>query len=139
MTNTVFDPVICGDPNNRTNITQPNITDLTAKYKYIMAMPQMNESDQNTLTRKSFYESQQYENLQGWDRFFIVLYYVLAVILVLVLFISDNQFQLSMYQKGGATCVLLLYPHVINYFIGPIIWVYRFIVGFIPKNVYNSI
>jgi hypothetical protein len=116
-------------------LTQSNIEDLTRKYDYVSNLTQ----NVNTLNRKSFYESQQYSNLMIWNFWILSLYYVLAIVLVIILFVSENQFQLSTNQKGFATVVLLTYPYVISYIISPLIWVYNFITSFIPYNVYNNL
>ena len=127
-----FTPLVCS---NNVKVTQANIEDLTRKYNYVSNLAQ----DANTLNRKSFYESQQYSNLMIWNFWIVSLYYVLAIVLVIILFVSENQFQLSTNQKGFATVVLLTYPYVINYIISPLIWVYNFITSFIPYNVYNNL
>ena len=120
-------------------VTQINIIDLTKKYNYVSDLTTTNKQDIDTLNRKSFYESQQYSNLMIWNFWIVAMYYVLAIVLVIILFVSENQFQLSNYQKGGATVVLLAYPYIISYIVAPIIWIYNFIISFIPKNVYNNL
>jgi hypothetical protein len=125
-----FTPLVCND-----KVSEANIEDLTRKYNYVSNLTQ----DANTLNRKSFYESQQYSNLMIWNFWIVSIYYVLAIVLVIILFVSENQFQLSTNQKGFATVVLLTYPYVISYIISPVIWVYNFIISFIPYNVYNNL
>jgi len=122
-------------------ISADNIVDLTAKYNYVSQseLTNTNKQDADTLNRKSFYESQEYSNLIVWNFWILCLYYLLAIVLGIILFVSDNQFQLTTYQKGGATVMLLAYPYVINYLISPVIWVYRFIVSFTSNNVYNNL
>ena len=129
-----FTPLVCTN-----NISQTNIDDITAKYKYVSELTNTNRQDSDTLNRKSFYESQQYYRLMVWNFWIVALYYVLAITLIIILFVSDNQFQLTNYQKGGASVFLLAYPYVIRYLIVPIIWVYKFIVSFIPYSIYNNI
>ena len=120
-------------------ITQSNIDDLSRKYNYVSKLTTTNKQDSDTLNRKSFYESQQYANLMSWNFLIVAVYYVLAIVLAIILFFSENQFQLTTYQKGGATVLLLSYPYIISYIIVPIMWMYNFVVSFIPKNVYNNI
>ena len=129
-----FIPTICNDL-----VTEQNITDITAKYNYVSQLTTTNKQDTNTLNRKSFYESQQYSELLIWNYWIVGLYYVLAITLVVILFFSENQFQLTNNQKGVATAVLLIYPYVIRYIIAVIIWIYKFIVSFIPYSIYNNI
>ena len=104
-----FIPTICNDL-----VTEQNITDITAKYNYVSQLTTTNKQDTNTLNRKSFYESQQYSELLIWNYWIVGLYYVLAITLVVILFFSENQFQLTNNQKGVATAVLLIYPYVIQ-------------------------
>lgn len=131
-----FVPLVC-----TSTISADNIVDLTAKYNYVsqFELTNTNKQDADTLNRKSFYESQEYSNLIVWNFWILCLYYLLAIVLGIILFVSDNQFQLTTYQKGGATVMLLAYPYVINYLISPVIWVYRFIVSFTSNNVYNNL
>ena len=131
-----FVPLVCASGNT---ISAGNIADLTAKYNYVSQLTNTNKQDADTLNRKSFYESQEYSNLIVWNFWILALYYLLAIVLSIILFVSDNQFQLTTYQKGGATVMLLTYPYVINYLISPVVWVYRFVLSFMPNNVYNNL
>ena len=133
-----FVPLVCASDDT---ISADNITDLTAKYNYVVQseLTNTNKQDADTLNRKSFYESQEYSNLIVWNFWILALYYLLAIVLSIILFVSDNQFQLTTYQKGGATVMLLAYPYVINYLISPVVWVYRFVVSFTSNNVYNNL
>lgn len=126
-----FSPLVC--TNN--TISNANIIDLTSKYNYVSNLTPTNKQDMDTLNRKSFYESQQYSNLMIWNFWIVALYYVLAIVLVIILFVSNNQFQLSMYQKVFASVILLAYPYIISYIIASIKWFYRIV----PHNVYNKI
>ena len=131
------EPIIC--PTGGT-FQQRDITLLTSKYDYIQTHNiDKNAVDKNTLNRKSFYESQEYDNLLIWELRFMVLYYILAIILILILFISKNQFQLTINQRLLVSLLALIYPLIVNYFIAPMVAVYRFFSSFVPKNVYNSI
>ena len=121
------------------NISKQNIEDITAKYNYVSELTTTNNQDTDTLNRKSFYESKQYSELLIWNYWIVGLYYVLAITLIVILLVSDNQFQLTNNQKGVATVALLVYPYVIHYFIGPIKWVYEYLINFIPYNIYNNI
>ena len=133
-----FVPLVCASGKT---ISADNITDLTAKYNYVVQseLTNTNKQDADTLNRKSFYESQEYSNLIVWNFWILALYYLLAIVLSIILFVSDNQFQLTTYQKGGATVMLLTYPYVINYLISHVVWLYRFVVSFTSNNVYNNL
>jgi hypothetical protein len=131
-----FIPIVCPleDP-----ITTQNIENVNAKYNYVSELTTTNNQDVDTLNRKSFYESKQYSELLIWNYWIVGLYYVLAITLIVILFVSDNQFQLTNNQKGVATVALLVYPYAIHYFIAPIKWVYEYLSTFMPYNIYNNI
>ena len=129
-------PIVCTGGNS---FTANDITLLTSKYEYVQTLIKNNTADASTLNRKSFYESQEYDNLLVWDLRLTVLYYILAVILIIILFMTQNQFQLTIKERLFISLLVLIYPHIVNYFITPIIAVYRFFTQFVPKNVYNSI
>jgi hypothetical protein len=132
-------PITC--PADGSFVSNDMMITLTSKYEYIQSTNNNNNNtvDTNTLNRKSFYESQEYENLLIWDLRLSVLYYILAIILIIILFISKNQFQLTINQRLLISLLVLIYPYIVNYIITPIIAVYRFLSSFVPKNVYNSI
>lgn len=129
-----FKPIIC-----TTNFTNNDVISLTSKYNYNATLTNNNMIDKNTLDRKSFYESQEYENLLSWNLILTGIYYILAIILILILFLAENQFQLTINERLVASFLMLLYPYVIHYFITPINKVYQFFVGLVPTSVYNNI
>lgn len=119
-----------------------DINTLIDKYEYLTKLKtnlETNQIDTNTLNRKSYYEATELNRLIWWHRFFYFIYYVLAVVLILVLFLSENQFHLSMYAKGGISIVLLIYPSMVEYILGPFFLLYEFISSFWSKNIYNSL
>jgi len=115
------------------NISTDNIYFLREKYQTLADKL----SDTNTTNRKGFYESQQYDNLMIWSFRFYVFYYILAITLILILVFSKNN--LTKQVKGGISVVLLSYPYLIQYIINPLTRIYFFIIGFIPKNIYNNL
>lgn len=129
-----FKPIICTN-----QFTNNDVISLTSKYNYNAGLTSNNKIDKNTLDRKSFYESQEYENLLAWNTILTGIYYILAIILILILFLAQNQFQLTIKERVVASFLMLVYPYVIHYFIAPINKVYQFFVGFIPTSVYNNI
>lgn len=115
---------------------------LTDKYKYNEELTNdihSHKIDSDTQYRKGYYESEQYGHLLSWHNRLLIMYYLLAIALTLILFFSPNKFLLSTYQLIAITIGLLVYPHVIHYILKPVISIYRIIVSFLPKNVYNSI
>ena len=96
-----------------------------------------NEENKPTNDRKSFYESQQYENLVSWYLRFIVFYYIISIIFIITLMISNAP--LSFTYKIIISIGVILYPYLISHIIKPIIILYHFIYNLIPKNVYNNL
>ena len=119
-----------------------DINTLIDKYEYLTKLKtnlETNQIDTNTLNRKSYYEATELNRLIQWYGFLYFIYYVLAVVLILVLFLSENQFHLSMYAKGGISIGLLIYPYMVDYILGPFFLLYQFISSFSSKNIYNSL
>lgn len=123
-------------------ITANDVQLLTDKYNYNQdLLDEINKTqiDSNTQYRKGYYESEQYENLMKWSTWFLFIYYILAIALILILVFSANQFLLTTYQTAGISLALIVYPHVIHYFVNIFRMIYTFIMAFIPKNIYNTI
>jgi hypothetical protein len=134
-------PSVC--PNGDSSaITENDVRLLTDKYNYNQdLLDEINKTqiDSDTQYRKGYYESEQYDNLMKWNAWFLFIYYILAIALILILVFSSNQFLLTTYQTAGISFALILYPHVIHYFVKIIRMMYHFIMAFVPKNIYNSI
>ena len=134
-------PSVC--PNGSSaQITANDVQLLTEKYNYNQdLLDEINKTqiDSNTQYRKGHYESEQYANLMKWNDRFLFIYYILAIALILILVFSSNQFLLTTYQTAGIAIGLIVYPHVIHYFVNIFQMIYTFIMAFIPKNIYNSI
>jgi hypothetical protein len=109
-------------------VIKQNLTDLIASG---------NKENKPTNDRKSFYESQQYENLVSWYLRFIVFYYIISIIFIITLMISNAP--LSFTYKIIISIGVILYPYLISHIIKPIIILYHFIYNLIPKNVYNNL
>jgi hypothetical protein len=129
------------DLNHTMNMYIDNIQQIINEYKYYGTQMEIrNDGDEKkvaTNDRKSFYESQQYDNLLVWNIRLRWVYNALAIMLILVLFLSKNA--IGFYSKIGISVFLLLYPYIIYYLLLPIAYLYKFIYGLIPKNVYNSL
>jgi hypothetical protein len=92
-----------------------------------------------TNDRKSFYQAQEYDNLISWYSMFWWIYYLLAIIASLIIFLSVSPELLSFTVKCFISIFIFVYPFAISYILMPFIWVYNFIYGFYPKNVYKSL
>ena len=87
--------------------------------------------------RKSFYESQQYDYLVTWNKRLWYFYYFVAMILIFILFFSKNTLEFN-YKIAGSVG-LIIYPFTISYILIPVVFLFNFIYGLLPKNVYNSL
>lgn len=134
-------PSVCPDGSSA-QITANDVQLLTDKYNYNQdLLDEINKTqiDSDTQYRKGYYESEQYENLMKWNTWFLFIYYILAIALILILVFSANQFLLTTYQTAGIAIGLIVYPHVIHYFVNIFRTIYTFIMAFIPNNIYNTI
>jgi hypothetical protein len=123
-------------------ITSTSVQLLTDKYNYNQELiDEINKTkiDSDTQYRKGYYESEQYESLTSWYIIFLIVYYILAITLILILVFSANQFLLTTYQTAGIAIGLMLYPIVSHFLFNILKMIYRFIMEFVPKNIYNSI
>lgn len=119
-----------------------DIQKLITKYKYATQLQSNLDSqsiDVTTLDQKSLYESQEYDNMRLWNFRFLFFYYVMAVILVLVFFLAENQFKLGLYTRIFLSILLLVYPYIVSYITMSMMTMFGFISSFIPKTVYNNI
>ena len=126
----------------KSNEFTSDIQKLITKYKYATQLQSNLDSqsvDVTTLDQKSLYESQQYDNMRLWYLRFLFFYYVMAIILVLVLFLADNQFKLGLYTRIFLSVLLLVYPYTVSYVTMSMMMMFGFVSSFIPKTVYNNI
>lgn len=90
-----------------------------------------------TNDRKTYYETEAYERLVLWYRFFWWIYYIVVLMLILALIFSRSG--LSLIVKVVLSIVFIFYPYYIDYIVK---WIYGKIMWLqskIPKNVYNSL
>ena len=129
-------------PESDPPITATDVQLLTDKYNYNQELiDEINKTkiDSDTQYRKGYYQSEQYENLITWHHRFLFIYYILAIALILILVFSANQFLLTTYQTVGIAIGLMIYPIVSHFLFNILKMMYRFIMEFVPKNIYNSI
>jgi hypothetical protein len=91
----------------------------------------------STNDRKSFYQSQQYDYLVSWNTRLWYFYYFVSIILIFILFFSKNALEFN--YKIAGSIGLIIYPFTISYLLIPVVYLFNFIYGLIPKNVYNSL
>ena len=116
-----------------------NIYDKYLKINSINGIVDTNVKKGITNDRKSFYEAQEYDNLISWHSMFWWIYYVLAAIASLIIFLSISPDLISFTFKCLISIFIFVYPFAISYILLPFMWIYNFIYGFYPKNVYKSL
>ena len=90
-----------------------------------------------TNDRKTYYETDAYDRLVLWYRFFWWIYYIIVLMMILALIFSPVK--LSVSEKIIYGVIFIFYPYYINYVV---IWFYDkylWIKSKIPKNVYNDL
>lgn len=135
-------PILPIDCPGRNLIKENTIQLVTDKYIYNQELTNeinSNKIDSDTQYRKGYYESEQYGHLLSWNKWLLLIYYVLAIALALIMFFSPNKFMLTTYQTIGVVLCLLVYPFVIHPILKPFKSIFHFIVEFFPRSVYNSI
>lgn len=116
-----------------------NIYDKYVKINSINGIVDTNVKKGITNDRKSFYEAQEYDNLIYWHSMFWWIYYLLAIIASLIIFLSISPDLISFTFKCLISIFIFVYPFAISYILMPFVWIYNFIYGFYPKNVYKSL
>jgi len=97
-----------------------------------------------TNDRKTYYENQEFENLQGWQNFFMFFYYLLSIFILAIFYIPiwKNQ-DYSLLKKIIYIIVLaipfLIYPVVMPAIVGFFIHLIDNMKSYLPKNVYNNL
>jgi hypothetical protein len=122
--------IIDRDLSNNFNLLENKIDIITDVNKNVTKSISVND-------RKSFYQSQQYDYLVTWNTRLWYFYYFVAMILIFILFLSKNTLEFN--YKIAASIGLIIYPFTISYFLIPVVYLFNFIYGLIPKNVYNSL
>jgi hypothetical protein len=131
---------VCSDGPDKL-ITENDVKLLKDKYNYNQSLLDEIDKiqiDSNTQYRKGYYESEQYKNLMQWNTWFLFIYYILAIALILILVFSANQFLLTTYQTAGISLLLIVYPYISHFFFNLFRMIYKFLMEFVPKNIYNS-
>jgi hypothetical protein len=96
-----------------------------------------NKGDILTNDRKTYYESQEYENLQKWYNLLWWLYYILIFIFLLAILLVESE--MSMIKKGIIFVLLILYPYIVSYIVTGLYKLYLGVKSYSPKNVYTNL
>jgi hypothetical protein len=92
-------------------------------------------NSQNVNIRKTFYENQSIQYLYNWNKLLHLIYYFLAICLVISLFLSPNSF--SIFAQVAVAAAVLLYPYYSVYVVKHVMKFYSDISTLLPKNVYT--
>lgn len=126
---------------NSVLINRKNSVDLYNSYKTdneeLLTELKNSKGDILTNDRKTYYESQEYENLQKWYNFFWWIYYVLVLVFLLGILLVQNNF--SVIKKVIIFIMLILYPYIVDYIVSGIYKMYTNVKVYAPKNVYNNL
>ena len=93
-------------------------------------------SDIVTTDRKTYYETQNYETLVSWYRFFRWIYFILVVAFIIAIFLADSTS--SLLRKIFMLILVIAYPLVITYVVTYAISIRDRIILLMPKNIYKS-
>ena len=97
-----------------------------------------------TNDRKTYYETQELENLQGWQNVFFFFYWALAIVILVFLYIPilKNE-NFSILKKIIMIPILAIpfiaYPIFIPAIVGFFVGLVRKLRSYLPKNVYNDL
>jgi hypothetical protein len=117
-----------------------NVVDLYKQYKSenIKLYKQLKEDTNDILTndRKTYYEDQQNENLNGYYYYILIVIYII----VLICFIVFSLFFPSQTSFQTKIVLILLFiglPFISTWILGKIIYIIYWLFGMLPKNVYK--
>lgn len=96
---------------------------------------ELDNNAQNVNIRKTFYENQSIQYLYNWNRLLNLIYYFIAICLVISLFLSPNSF--SIFAQVAVAAAVLLYPYYSVYVVKHVMKFYSDISTLLPKNVYT--
>ena len=120
--------------------TEELLQDITSKDLMLDKTIKDKRSQLITNDRKSYYETQEIDNLVMWYAIFTTIYFILLIGLTIEIVFSDT---LGLFVKFMILLILYLYPFAINWIV---LLVYTLIVAvsksmyfFFPKNAYTDI
>jgi len=117
-----------------------NVVDLHKQYKKenIQLFKQLKDDTNDVLTneRKTYYEDQQIDSLNGYYRYILWVIYIIVVICFAIfslIYPSQTSFIVRILLLG----VFIILPFISTWILGKIIEIVYWIFGFLPKNVYK--
>lgn len=117
-----------------------NVADLYTQYKKenIQLFKELKNQTNDVLTneRKTYYEDQEIESLNGYYIYIFWIIYII-VFICFVIFSIVYPTQTSLTIRVLLLCVFILLPFVSTWILGKIIQLIYFLFSFVPKNVYK--
>ena len=128
------------DSYNGLFINLRNVMDLYKQYKKenIALFKQLKDDANDILTneRKTYYEEQQIESLNGYYRYILWIIYIIVVI-CFAIFSLMYPSQTSLFVKLLLLAAFIVLPFVSTWVLGSIIKLVYWLFTFLPKNVYK--
>lgn len=118
-----------------------NVNDLYKKYhlenKTLYKELKEDANDILTNQRKTYYEDQRNESLNGYYYYFLWIIYI-VVFICLIIFSLIYPSQSSTKQKMVIIVVFLVLPFISTWLLGKIIYLFYLVFNMLPKNVYKQ-
>lgn len=135
---------------NKTNVQLDSYNSLLVNYRNVVDLfkqyltennklrKQLKDETNDVLTneRKTFYEDQQIDSLNGWYHYIILVIYIISVI-CFVIFSLIYPTQTSLLKRFIILIFFIVLPFISSWLLGHIIYIIYWIFGLLPKNVYK--
>ena len=90
-----------------------------------------------TNDRKTYYQEQNMDRVDGWYNLYTALYIILLVILLIAILLANSKYSFKI--KIIVFLLFLLYPFVIKYIIIIVVGVLKNVSELFPKNIYKDL
>lgn len=117
--------------------TQELYSGYRSKNKNLERNIRVSNNDILTNDRKTYYETQEIDDLEYYYNILFVVYYV--VIVILSIFILFFKTEMSFMLRLGLVILFSILPYLLNWIWAWLYSVYLSVLTYLPKNVYNNI
>jgi hypothetical protein len=113
------------------------------KKKYIVENSELNNEINNTFNdivtndRKTYYQEQNMNRVNGWYKLYWAIYIILLIIFLVFILLADSKYSLKF--KAFIFVLFIFYPWVANYIVFQIIGLLQRIGSLLPKNIYKDL
>jgi hypothetical protein len=90
-----------------------------------------------TNDRKTYYQEQNMDRVDGWFHLYIAIYIILICILGICIMLANSKY--SIFIKMPIFFLFLLYPFVSKYIIILVVGVFKNVSELFPKNIYKDL